>query len=542
MQPSRSLQIWAVFAALALVVLINNWSISLWDQDEAAYAGFAYNMIKSGNWLIPEFMWGEVHRKPPLHFWMIAGSYKLFGVSEFSVRLPASLSIIGTYLLVLFQGRKHFGGPIAFWGMAVLGTSFLVPALGKMAVTDGLLLFLSTLCGFSVLNVLRDRSWKWAVVFWASFSLALLTKGPPILIFSAVFLALLFAVHPKRVNLLRLHPWFGLPLASAPLVLWAYLTTRVDGGALLSWLLDFYVLRRVSASAPGETGPPGYYLVSFLIFFLPYLVFVPTAIGRTFSAFKTKEHDLIVLGSWLAAGWLLWELSPSKLPVYAVVAHVPLALLIGRCIVELNVDQRAGRGLKIATNFHSIVAVGFGIGLMTLPLVLPELGLPVAALVLVGSVWLIGTAIASVLFWKGRYQRFTYALAATAWLFALGAWGVLLPQLEPLRNGTKRVALYLDQTVAPATEVLIANGQGHPPSLPFYLLTHFDDVKENYDRDELIASMRSTAPVALILSQELAEEIRAIEPDWRMERITSLHTDRVGAAVYYITYNEAAAN
>ncbi len=54
--------------------------------------------------------------------------------------------------------------------------------------------------------------------------------------------------------------------------------------------------------------------------------------------------------------------------------------------------------------------------------------------------------------------------------------------------------------------------------------------------------MRSTAPVALILSQELAEEIRAIEPDWQMERITSLHTDRVGAAVYYITYNEAAAN
>ena len=231
-----------------------------------------------------------------------------------------------------------------------------------------------------------------------------------------------------------------------------------------------------------------------------------------------------------------------KLPVYAVVAHVPLALLIGRCIVELNVDQRAGRGLKIATNFHSIVAVGFGIGLMTLPLVLPDLGLPVAALVLVGSVWLIGTSTATVLFWKGRYQRFTYALAATAWLFALGAWGVLLPQLEPLKNGTKRVALYLDQTVAPATEVLIANGQGHPPSLPFYLLTHFDDVEENYDRDELIESMRSTAPVALILSQELAEEIRAIEPDWQMERITSLHTDRVGAAVYYITFNEAAAN
>ncbi len=44
----------------------------LWDQDEAAYAGFAHQMLATGDWRLPGFAWSEVHRKPPLHFWLIA--------------------------------------------------------------------------------------------------------------------------------------------------------------------------------------------------------------------------------------------------------------------------------------------------------------------------------------------------------------------------------------------------------------------------------------------------------------------------------------
>jgi 4-amino-4-deoxy-L-arabinose transferase-like glycosyltransferase len=85
----------------------NNW-VSLWDQDEAAYAGFAKTMIESGNWLMPEFMWSEVHRKPPLHFWNIAISYKMFGINEFAVRFPSALFILLTLILVFFGTRKIF--------------------------------------------------------------------------------------------------------------------------------------------------------------------------------------------------------------------------------------------------------------------------------------------------------------------------------------------------------------------------------------------------------------------------------------------------
>ena len=86
---------WYIFLFIIVILIMNNWSIPLWDQDEAAYAGFGYIMNESGNWLVPNFMYSDVHRKPPLHFWNIALSYKLFGYNEFAVRFPSFLAILG---------------------------------------------------------------------------------------------------------------------------------------------------------------------------------------------------------------------------------------------------------------------------------------------------------------------------------------------------------------------------------------------------------------------------------------------------------------
>jgi 4-amino-4-deoxy-L-arabinose transferase-like glycosyltransferase len=169
---------------VAFILLFgNNW-VSLWDQDEAAYAGFAKNMVESGNWLMPEFMWSEVHRKPPLHFWNIAISYKIFGVNEFAVRFPSVIFVLLTLALTFFGGRKIFGERESFNGMVVLSTSFLVMSLAKVSVTDATLLFFTTLCAVSMLHVLLYRSKLWIFLFWLGFAMALLTKGPPIILFT----------------------------------------------------------------------------------------------------------------------------------------------------------------------------------------------------------------------------------------------------------------------------------------------------------------------------------------------------------------------
>ena len=82
-----------VGAFLAFNLLLFNHGVSLWDDDEAAYAGFAQQMRESGDWVNPQFQWAGIHRKPPFHFWTVAISFSLFGVNEFALRLPSVLAV-----------------------------------------------------------------------------------------------------------------------------------------------------------------------------------------------------------------------------------------------------------------------------------------------------------------------------------------------------------------------------------------------------------------------------------------------------------------
>ena len=199
----------AIMAILIMLLFINNGNVSLWDQDESAYAAFAYKMNETGNYLIPDFYWSSMHRKPPLHFWNIAGSYKIFGVNEFAVRFPSALSIALLYLALYFFARKISGDRrMPIYSVIVLATCFFIPFIAKVSVTDATLLLFSTLCAIALYHVLEKQSLFWLLTFWICFALALLTKGPPIILFTGVLGLLILIFHPGRKGLLRLHPWF----------------------------------------------------------------------------------------------------------------------------------------------------------------------------------------------------------------------------------------------------------------------------------------------------------------------------------------------
>ncbi|MFT5802887.1 MAG: 4-amino-4-deoxy-L-arabinose transferase-like glycosyltransferase, partial [Nonlabens sp.] len=128
---------WLCFflALLCLNLLLLNGQVTLWDEDEAAYAGFAYTMLESGNWVQPEFLWSRIHRKTPLHFWNIALSYKVFGVSEWTTRLSSTLAVLMTCIVLLKWGASVFGERVSKWASIVLATSLIVPLTGKVALT-----------------------------------------------------------------------------------------------------------------------------------------------------------------------------------------------------------------------------------------------------------------------------------------------------------------------------------------------------------------------------------------------------------------------
>lgn len=511
----------------------HNGSISLWDQDEAAYAGFAKNMIESNNWLIPDFMWSDIHRKPPLHFWNIALCYKAFGINEFSVRFPSALSIVLTFLLVYFWGRKLFGDKVSFISTIVLSTTLFVPILAKVSVTDATLLFLSTLCAFSILQVLQNKSFIYVIIFWISFALALLTKGPPIIIFCSVFVGILLIFHPSRKSLLKLHPWFFLPVAVAPLIIWGYLTTQIDNGEFINWMIDWYILKRINGSVLGQSGLPGTHLLLITAFFIPYLMFLPKALWTGIRGIWKKDIENLLLGAWFVSGWLIYEFSPSKLPAYSVVAHVPLAILIGKTIVKhIKSNTKPIKGLIILQFSIMLILTSALLGIsyfMNL-----SIGLKLS-LIFFNVLMVIGVVVAFKLL---NSTNFIYSVLGINLFFQLVITVLILPQVDIYKNSTKRVANFIQSNAVQESTIVLANNVGKPPSLPFYTGLFFDNIIEENNIELLSTQYQSKKSFVFVLNEKQKNQLIGFYPKLEFQEIHSFFTDRKGKASYYIVMND----
>ena len=75
-----------LFSIGLFLFLFYTWAMPLIDPDEPRYASTARDMVLNGNWIVPHFNGVPRINKPPLFYWTIAISYKLFGINEFSAR------------------------------------------------------------------------------------------------------------------------------------------------------------------------------------------------------------------------------------------------------------------------------------------------------------------------------------------------------------------------------------------------------------------------------------------------------------------------
>jgi 4-amino-4-deoxy-L-arabinose transferase-like glycosyltransferase len=314
---------------LAFNLLLFNDDISLWDDDEAAYAGFVQQMLTSGDWVNPRHQWGSIHRKPPFHFWTLAISFSIFGVSEFALRLPSVLAVWLTCASLWWFGRRLFGEDRAAWAATILASSLVVPLFGKVALTDATLLLFQTTAALGLLNYIHEPSFRWNLLLWTSVALGVLVKGPPVLVLIVGLWAWLLVFHPQRRNLIGTHPWLFLLLALLPLGAWMYLSWVRDEGRLLAFLYDWYVMKRLGGHVLDQTGPPGYHLAVLLISFAAWLPFLSMAIAERIHTWRhTWSPHQIALAGWMVFGWLFFELMSSKSPSYALAAQPAWALAI----------------------------------------------------------------------------------------------------------------------------------------------------------------------------------------------------------------------
>jgi 4-amino-4-deoxy-L-arabinose transferase-like glycosyltransferase len=246
-------------AAFNLAFRIGHEMVQVWD--ESLYAITAGEMVASGQWVATTFL-GSIdyyNSKPPLHVWLVALSFKAFGVGLVSLRVPAMVSAWLTVALLVWWARQCFGRAVALVAGLVLATcyGFLYVHSGRSGNADALFTLLVLLTVVTVWSA-RDHPWRrtWlGVVVGAVF----LVKGMgilmPLLIIGGVEIG---TRRPPRLRWLPLAAAAGLfVLMVAP---WAVARWQVDQWRFFDALFFHDFVDRASSVLEGHEGSPFYYV------------------------------------------------------------------------------------------------------------------------------------------------------------------------------------------------------------------------------------------------------------------------------------------
>src|SRR5580765_6872118 len=109
---------------------------SLMDDVDAVQAQIARNMLDSGDWVTARLDGVAYLEKAPLIYWAIAGSYKIFGVSDWAARIPIALSAMALAWLTAAFGVWAFGKRAGFYAGLCVSTCIGLFLFTRILIPD----------------------------------------------------------------------------------------------------------------------------------------------------------------------------------------------------------------------------------------------------------------------------------------------------------------------------------------------------------------------------------------------------------------------
>src|SRR4030095_16321363 len=177
--PTRHALFVVLIALAALLHVATIGSAALYSQTEGQYAGAAKEMVETQNWLLPTNDGIPRLQKPPLLYWLIIGSFKIFGVKAAAARLPVALASVVLVALIFLMGERLAD----YWRGFLAGLIYLsfcgVFLLARIVMPEPLFSALiagAIFCGLCGYQRRRYRR-VWFAGFWICSALACLTKG-----------------------------------------------------------------------------------------------------------------------------------------------------------------------------------------------------------------------------------------------------------------------------------------------------------------------------------------------------------------------------
>jgi 4-amino-4-deoxy-L-arabinose transferase-like glycosyltransferase len=377
----------ALLALSGLLFFLALGDMGLTDRDEGRNAEAGREMFESGDRLTPTFN-GELRiAKPVFIYWLMEQSYRLFGVNEFAARFPSALFGVGLifihYLFLVHQRDQTvalFGGLMLLLNLEILG-------LGRMALTDSVLIFFTTASLYGFWLGLHGeggvRRWIWA--FYIGMALATLTKGP-VGFAVPIIAAALYLTWTRRW---REYWQKGVPLAGLLLFIllaapWYAAMFLVHGDAYATGA-KANTIGRFLSPMEGHQGTIFFYLPVLLLGFFPWSALLPVPLYHAFKNWRSSggvsrypsaplpHSDLpqpstpgreleLFAALWVVGVFVFFTASSTRLPHYIGPLFPAAALLTAsywsRCLQDPTTKGIRG-SIHLMMGLGYLLAVGF---------------------------------------------------------------------------------------------------------------------------------------------------------------------------------------
>src|SRR5579863_3482303 len=319
------------FAFIAALYLVRIGAGSLWYNSEPQYGEIVKEMLRSGDWLTlhKDLQPWFVH--PPLWFWAAGASAKIFGLTEFALRLPSAIFGVAACVAIYLAGKRLYGAVAGLVAALALGAGLEFLVMARLAIQDTMLacaMAIGTVWGYFAL---RDRDARALWIAAIATAIGTLVKGPVAVALPALTL-LGWLAWTRRWQALAGLPWIGAIAAYVVLAgAWFAAETLVNGERFLYAYFGLSNVSRFLSPFENQPGPPWYYIPVIIVGFFPFIAFVPQAIAR---AWRSRTDDGRFLIAAATVPFVFFSIAQTKLPNYIVLAFPALALLVGETIAS----------------------------------------------------------------------------------------------------------------------------------------------------------------------------------------------------------------
>ncbi len=362
----------------SLLLLIGLGDMGLTDRDEGSNAEAAREMLETGDWISPTLNYLPRYAKPAFVYWVISSSYALFGVNEFSARLPSAIFGLGLLFLQYLFLNRLLGSAIAFSGSLILLLNAEFIGLHRMVMTDPELVFFTTLATYSFWVGFhaegRERQFLW--LFYIGMAFAMLAKGPVGIIIP------LLAVIPYLTLTRQWKKYFA---GGKPVLGWAvfiliaapwYLAMFSIHGADYLAAAQANTTGRFANPMEGHGGTLLFYFPILLVGFFPWSGFLPVGIYQSLKEWKlyrsgekdVKGEDglLVFCSLWIIGILVFFTISATRLPHY-ILPLFPAGSLLAAVMWSRFLREPSPSGLTTSVRIILITGYVLSIALVSAP-------------------------------------------------------------------------------------------------------------------------------------------------------------------------------